>query len=88
MENLVFDESNIRLLFGHEAAEDEPIEKLKKYYLKTDVYNQLSSDLSLYILVGHKGIGKSALLKVLNEENENGGLLSKKVMQTYNLTRI
>lgn len=29
MENLVFNESNIRLLFGHEAAEDEPIEKLK-----------------------------------------------------------
>lgn len=76
MENLVFNESNIRLLFGHEAAEDEPIEKLKKYYLKTDVYNQLSSDLSLYILVGHKGIGKSALLKVLNEENENDGGIS------------
>ena len=31
---LTFDEDTIRALFGHEAAEDEKVERLKNYYLK------------------------------------------------------
>ncbi len=57
-----FDEETIRSIFGHEAAEDEEIERLKKYYVKTDVYNAIKSSISLYILVGHKGVGKSAFI--------------------------
>ena len=62
---LIFDEETIRMLFGHEAAEDETIDRLKAYYLKTNIYNSMKSNLPLLILVGHKGVGKSALLKVL-----------------------
>lgn len=32
--SLTFDDETIHQLFGHEAAEDEPIEKLMSYYLK------------------------------------------------------
>lgn len=64
-----FNEDTIRELFGHEAAEDEKVERLKEYYLKTDVYQKLKSKIQFYLLVGHKGVGKSALLKVLEEED-------------------
>lgn len=64
-----FDEDTIRAIFGHEAAEDESINRLKSYYLKTDIYNTMKSGVALLILVGHKGVGKSALLKVLATED-------------------
>lgn len=65
-----FDEDTIRAIFGHEAAEDETVDRLKTYYLKTDIYNRMKSQIPLLILVGHKGVGKSALLKVLYVEDE------------------
>ncbi len=68
-----FDEETIRAIFGHEAAEDEQIERLKRYYVKTDIYNAIRSSIPLYILVGHKGVGKSALFKVLSSEEEERG---------------
>lgn len=68
-----FDEPTIRKIFGHEAAEDEDIDRLKKYYVKTDTYNAIKSPIDLYILVGHKGVGKSALFKVLASEDEENG---------------
>lgn len=66
---IVFDDVTIRDLFGHEAAEDEKIERLKAYYVKSDIYESMKSEIPLYILVGHKGVGKSALLKVLESED-------------------
>lgn len=69
-DGIQFDEDTIRALFGHEAAEDETIERLKTYYLKTEVYNSMKSQIPLLILVGHKGVGKSALLKVLSVEDD------------------
>ena len=66
---LQFNEETIRAIFGHEAAEDETIERLKAYYLKTSVYSSMKSSIPLLILVGHKGVGKSALLKVLASED-------------------
>lgn len=68
---LEFTEDTIRNIFGHEAAEDESIDRLKSYYLKTNIYNSMKSNISLLILVGHKGVGKSALLKVLSAEDED-----------------
>lgn len=62
---IIFTEENIHKLFGHEAAEDEDIESLIKYYFQTATYEQVSANLKLRILVGHKGVGKSALFKVL-----------------------
>lgn len=66
-------EDTIRAIFGHEAAEDETIERLKSYYLKTNIYNSMKSQIPLLILVGHKGVGKSALLKVLASEDGDEG---------------
>ena len=64
-----FSEEEIRQLFGPEAAEDETIERLKEYYFKSSIYEQIHNDLPLRILVGHKGIGKSATFKISFEEN-------------------
>lgn len=70
-----FDEETIQNLFGNEAAEDEGIERLKEYYFKNDTYNKITVDLPLRILVGHKGIGKSALFKVAIAEDIDTGKL-------------
>lgn len=64
-----FTEDCIRNLFGPEAAEDERIDRLKEYYFKSDIYDLIHNDLPLRILVGHKGVGKSAAFKVSCEEN-------------------
>ena len=71
--HIEFNEDTIRAIFGHEAAEDETIERLKSYYLKTNIYNSKISQIPLLILVGHKGVGKSALLKVLASEDGDEG---------------
>ncbi|MXY89365.1 MAG: ATP-binding protein [Gammaproteobacteria bacterium] len=73
---LQFDEQEIQLLFGCETAEDESRDRLRKYYYKTHVYNQVITDLPLRVLVGHKGIGKSALFQVaMSEEEEQNKLV-------------
>lgn len=71
-----FTEENIAVLFGHEAAEDEDLQRLKGYYFKGNVYDQVANELPLRILVGHKGIGKSALFHVAMAEDEQKGRLS------------
>src|SRR5262245_31967650 len=69
--SVTFSEENIHKLFGHEAAEDEEPERLRQYYFKARTFEQMATDLPLRILVGHKGIGKSALFKVaMAEEKE------------------
>lgn len=71
-----FTEVEIQKLFGHEAAEQEDPKRLKEYYFKNRTYDQVVTDLPLRILVGHKGIGKSALFKVAMDEEKN---LSKRL---------
>ncbi|HEY3326369.1 MAG TPA: hypothetical protein VGK14_04295 [Novimethylophilus sp.] len=71
-----FTEENIAALFGHEAAEDEDIDRLRSYYFKGNVFEQVANDLPLRILVGHKGIGKSALFHVAMAEERQQGKLS------------
>ena len=71
-----FNENDIQSLFGHEAAEDEDPERLKQYYFKGDTYDQMINDLPLRILVGHKGIGKSALFQVAIDEEKNKNRLT------------
>ena len=70
-QKLEFTEDTIRKIFGHEVAEDETTERLKAYYLKTNIYNSMKSQIPLLILVGHKGVGKSALLKILSSEDSD-----------------
>jgi len=74
--SLKFSETEIQRLFGHEAAEDEDPIRLREYYFKTKTYDQVSVDLPLRILVGHKGIGKSALFKVAMAEDRESGLIT------------
>ncbi len=70
-QQLSFSEEELQQLFGHEAAEDEEPQRLREYYFKTSIYDQIANDLPLRIIVGHKGIGKSALFQVaIAEEQE------------------
>ena len=71
-----FNEYELQRLFGHEAAEDEDPERLKQYYFKSKVYSQVVNDLPLRILVGHKGIGKSALFQVAIDEESSKNRLT------------
>ena len=71
-----FSETNIARLFGHEAAEDEDIELLRLYYFKSNTFGQVANDLPMRVLVGHKGIGKSALFKVAMAEETAEGKIS------------
>ena len=64
MSDLLFTELNIQKLFGHEAAEDENPQRLREYYFKSPIYDQIITEQPLRILVGHKGIGKSALFSI------------------------
>lgn len=73
--DLTFNEEEIQSIFGHEAAEDEEPERLKSYYFKSSVFEKVTARAGLRILVGHKGIGKSALFTVaIQEEKERGQL--------------
>ncbi|MFB9238117.1 P-loop ATPase, Sll1717 family [Plantactinospora siamensis] len=75
MSKIIFTEDVIQGLFGHEAAEDEDPERLRQYYFKSSTYDQVITTLPLRIVVGHKGIGKSALFRVaMAELREAGGL--------------
>ena len=73
---LTFTEPEIQRLFGHEAAEDETLSRLREYYFKTTTYEQVVTDLPLRILVGHKGIGKSALFQVAMAEDKDAGRIA------------
>ncbi len=75
-EKLSFKEEQIQSLFGHEAAEDEDPKRLREYYFKSATYDQVVTDLPVRILVGHKGIGKSALFRVaIAEQIESGKII-------------
>lgn len=71
-----FDDLTIRQLFGTDAAEDDDPTRLKAYFFKNQSYSNIRADLPLRILVGHKGIGKSALLKISHLQDIEDGILS------------
>ena len=71
-----FSVEGIESLFGHEAAENEKPERLRQYYFKGKVYEAITADLPLRILVGHKGTGKSALFAVAQAEDVDAGRVS------------
>ena len=68
-----FSDEIIQELFGAEAAEDENFARLKEYYFKSDVYKNITAELPLRIIVGHKGIGKSALITIATHEDIEHG---------------
>ena len=71
----LFTETNIQKIFGHEAAENEDVDRLREYYFKTSAFEKITADLPLRILVGHKGVGKSALFTVAIQEDREAGQL-------------
>lgn len=74
-QNFQFDDETIQSLFGVDDAESESIERLREYYIKNDTYLRMNANLPIRVLVGHKGIGKSALFKVsIAEEKEKENL--------------
>lgn len=74
--HLTFSELEIQRLFGHEAAENEDPSRLREYYFKTATFDQVITELPFRILVGHKGIGKSALFKVAMAEDEQASRIA------------
>jgi hypothetical protein len=58
-----FDDATIERLFGAEDAENETESRFKEYFYYNAAYSSLTAELPIRILVGHKGVGKSALLK-------------------------
>ena len=76
MTNISFDDYNIREIFGTDTAEDERPERLKAYFFKNKAYDNIRADLPLRILVGHKGIGKSALLRMSFLEDKDEHILA------------
>lgn len=71
-----FDDVTIARIFGNEDAENERPERLKEYFFRNKAYDSLKSDLPIRILVGHKGVGKSALLKICFLEDQDADCVS------------
>ena len=59
-----FNKTNRLRLFGNEDAGREDDNRLASYYYKTHQYEDIMSNLSMQIVTGEKGTGKSALLKI------------------------
>lgn len=68
---ITFSEDQISGLFGELAAEDEDIHQFKQSFFKSSTYTRIHNDRPLRILVAHKGVGKSALLRMSCEENKD-----------------
>ncbi|MNJ25532.1 hypothetical protein D3C77_199790 [compost metagenome] len=75
LKDFTFDDATIEKLFGNEAADYEDLERLKEYYLKSKVYSRVTADLPLRLVVGHKGVGKSALIRYAMHEDYLEGTL-------------
>lgn len=76
---LKFDDYTVRRIFGSEDAESEQPERLKEYFLVNGAYQDLLSPLPLRIIVGHKGVGKSALLKRAHLNDIESKILSVEI---------
>ena len=48
---LRFTDHSIHQLFGNEAAENESIERLREYYVKSDVFDMMTGDAPLRIRI-------------------------------------
>lgn len=70
-----FTAENIRKIFGAYDGEGENITRLSQYYLKTDIYESVKANLPVRILVGSKGVGKSALFRMSLKEGVEQGRL-------------
>jgi hypothetical protein len=58
-----FTDEIIEKIFGADEAEGETEERFLQYFYYNQAYASVRSDLALRVLVGHKGVGKSAVMK-------------------------
>lgn len=70
-----FDDETILSLFGAQAAEDEDPDRLKSYFVRNKAYDRARAEIPLRILVGHKGIGKSAILVMSFQQDLQDNIL-------------
>jgi hypothetical protein len=75
-QKMIFTDENIENVFGAEDAENESRERLKEYFFRNKAYESLKANLALRVLVGHKGVGKSALLKMASIEDDESSIIS------------
>lgn len=73
---LRFDDEFLEQLLGAEDAENEKPARLKEYFFRNKAYDSLAADLPIRIIVGHKGVGKSALLKMRHLEDLETNIVS------------
>ncbi len=59
----IFDDETIERLFGAEDAENENPDRFKQYFVYNGAFKNLCANLPIRIVVGHKGVGKSAFLR-------------------------
>lgn len=71
-----FDDETILNLFGAQAAEDDNPSQLKSYFIRNKAFERAGANIPLRIVVGHKGVGKSALLKMLHLQDASNETLS------------
>lgn len=71
-----FTDETIARMFGAEDAENETPERLKEYFYRNKAYDSLRAILPIRLLVGFKGVGKSALLKVSYLEDAEADVLA------------
>jgi hypothetical protein len=71
-----FDDTTIESIFGADDAENENPQRFKEYFYKNRAFESLTAALPVRILVGHKGVGKSALLRKAFMEDEENGVIS------------
>ena len=71
-----FNDEVIARLFGAEDAENEQPDRLKEYFFRNKAYESLKADLPIRVLVGYKGVGKSALLKICHLEDLEDDVIS------------
>lgn len=61
-------------LFGHLDALDETDDILKQYFVETDIFQKMKGKENFLLLVGEKGTGKSAIMKmcmITDKENNH-----------------
>jgi hypothetical protein len=86
-----FTDETIEKIFGADEAEGESDERFLQYFYYNQAYASVRSDLSIRVLVGHKGVGKSAVIKRAfladKEENKTAVLLKAQTVSGYQETR-
>lgn len=76
LNNITLDDVTILSIFGADDAENESADRLKEYFYVNRAYQSIASTMPIRVIVGHKGVGKSAHLKRAHLHDLDSGLSS------------